>query len=60
MPATHSESVEFSQTFEIKSGAVNLPVLKLLTSDVGKLSSQLRLKVSQAPDFFRNAPMAID
>ena len=60
MPATHSESVEFSQTFEIKSGAVNLPVLKLLTSDVGKLSSQLRLKVSQAPDFFRNAPMAVD
>ena len=60
MPATHSESVEFYQTFEIKSGVVNLPVLKLLTSDVGKLSSQLRLKVSQAPDFFRNAPMAID
>ena len=60
MPATHTESDEFPQTFEIKSGAVNLPVLKLFTSDVGKLSSQLRLKVSQAPDFFRNAPMAID
>ncbi len=60
MSTTHSESTEFSQTFEIKSGAVNLPVLKLLTVDVETLSSQLRLKLRQAPDFFRNAPMAID
>ena len=60
MPATHSESAEFSQTFEIKSGVVNLPILRLLTADVEKLSSQLRLKISQAPDFFRHAPMAID
>ncbi len=46
--------------FEIKSSAVSLPILKLLSYDLRLLSSQLREKVMQAPDFFRNAPMAID
>ena len=60
MPATHSETAELSPAFEIKSGAVNLPILKLLTDDVEIISSQLIEKIRKSPDFFRNAPMAID
>jgi septum site-determining protein MinC len=56
----HSLPPEISPAFEIKSGAVNLPILKLLTVDVGLISSQLRQKIRHAPDFFRNAPMLID
>jgi septum site-determining protein MinC len=56
----HSQSPELSPAFEIKSGSVNLPILKLLTVDVGLISSQLRQKIRQAPDFFRNAPLLID
>lgn len=46
--------------FEIKSSAVSLPVLKLLSYDLRLLAPQLREKILQAPEFFRNAPMAID
>ena len=46
--------------FEIKSSAVSLPILKLLSDDLRLLAPQLREKIMQAPDFFRNAPMAID
>ncbi len=60
MPATHSDSAEFSHAFEIKSGGINLPLLKLLIADVEIISQHLSLKIKQAPDFFRNAPMAID
>ncbi len=60
MPPTHSVTGEFTHAFEIKSGPVNLPLLKLLSDDVGAISAQLRQKIRQAPDFFRNAPMAID
>jgi septum site-determining protein MinC len=56
----HSQSPELSPSFEIKSGAVNLPILKLLTVDMALISSQLRQKIRQAPDFFRNAPLLID
>jgi septum site-determining protein MinC len=54
-----NKSSEFAP-FEIKSGAVNLPVLKLLSSDVEAVAALLKDKVKQAPDFFRRAPMAID
>lgn len=56
MAAKHSES----QAFEIKSGAVHLPVLKLLSNDVEQVSVQLKEKIRQAPDFFRHAPMVVD
>ena len=46
--------------FEIKSSAVSLPILKLLGHDLRLLAPQLREKIMQAPDFFRNAPMAIN
>ncbi len=60
MTAKPSESTPFSHAFEIKSGAVHLPILKLLDHDVDLISAQLKEKIRQAPDFFRHAPMAID
>lgn len=60
MPIPNTDPPVPTAAFEIKSGAVNLPILKLLSGEVGWVSAQLRDKVGQAPDFFRNAPMAID
>ncbi|MFM8333270.1 MAG: septum site-determining protein MinC [Candidatus Methylumidiphilus sp.] len=59
MPLKQNASAP-SPAFEIKSGAVHLPVLKLLSDDIGAIAEQLRDKISLAPDFFHNAPMAID
>lgn len=59
MPANPSEPLSPSHPFEIKSGAVHLPILKLLTDDLGVIAWQLQDKLKQAPEFFRNAPMAI-
>jgi septum site-determining protein MinC len=60
MPTSITDSSAPSAVLEIKSGAVNLPILKLLSADMEQVESQLRDKIDQAPDFFRNAPMAID
>jgi septum site-determining protein MinC len=60
MPAQHSESNLPTNPFEIKSGPVHLPILKLLSHDLGLVSARLKEKVGQAPDFFKNAPMVID
>jgi len=60
MPAKPSESTPSTHAFEIKSGAVHLPILKLLSHDAELISAQLKDKVRQAPDFFRQAPMAVD
>lgn len=60
MSANRSDSTTHSQAFEIKSGAVSLPILKLLSNDAALVAAQLKEKVRQMPDFFRNAPMAID
>jgi septum site-determining protein MinC len=59
MSSKSSESAS-SHVFEIKSGAVHLPVLKLLGNDMDALAAQLKDKIRQAPDFFRHAPMAVD
>jgi septum site-determining protein MinC len=46
--------------FEIKSGPVHLPILKLYSHDAEQVGVLLKEKVGQAPDFFRHAPMAVD
>jgi septum site-determining protein MinC len=60
MPANPSESNVPSHAFEIKSGPVHLPILKLFSHDLGRVSARLKEKIGQAPDFFKNAPMAVD
>ncbi len=46
--------------FELKAGTFTLPVLRLFGSDMDAVAEQLEVKVSQAPDFFRNAPVVLD
>jgi septum site-determining protein MinC len=61
MSSTSSESqASPALAFEIKSGAVNLPILKLFAHDAEFIAARLKEKVQKTPDFFRNAPMAID
>lgn len=45
---------------ELRSGSVTVPVLRLLTEEIGLLAEQLSDKIDQAPEFFRNAPLVLD
>lgn len=49
-----------SHLFELKGGTIHLPILKLFSDDADAVADQLRHKVEQAPEFFRNAPVVID
>jgi len=60
MPAKPNEQSTRSISLEIKSGSITLPILKLLNSDIELVARQLRDKIRQAPEFFRNAPVVID
>ncbi|HYE38274.1 septum site-determining protein MinC [Methylocaldum sp.] len=60
MPAKPNEQSTRSISLEIKSGSITLPILKLLNGDTGLVARQLRDKIRQAPEFFRNAPVVID
>ena len=46
--------------FEFKGGSISLPVLKLWSADMDAVAALLHKKVKEAPEFFRNAPVAID
>jgi septum site-determining protein MinC len=60
MPAKSNEQSTRSISLEIKSGSITLPILKLFNSDTELVAQQLRDKIRQAPEFFRNAPVVID
>lgn len=49
-----------SPAFEFKSSVVTVPVLKLLSTDINIITPQLREKIKQAPEFFKNSPLLID
>jgi septum site-determining protein MinC len=49
-----------SGSLEIKSGSVNLLTLKLGDGDLERAAVQLREKVRNAPEFFRNAPIIVE
>jgi septum site-determining protein MinC len=46
--------------FELKGAMAPLTVLRLLSGDLGLIQRQLRVKVSQMPQFFHDAPIVID
>lgn len=46
--------------FDLKGVMSSLTVLRLKTRDLGHIEKQLRLKVTQFPQFFRAAPVVID
>lgn len=45
---------------EFKSTSLTVPVLLLSSNDVELIQQQLREKVAQAPEFFKNSPLLID
>ncbi|QFY43844.1 septum site-determining protein MinC [Candidatus Methylospira mobilis] len=49
-----------SSLFELKSGSINVPVLRLFSKQIQTLQPVLAEKVERAPIFFRNAPLIID
>ncbi len=49
-----------SPAFEFKSSVVTAPVLKLFSTDINVITLQLREKIKQAPEFFKNSPLLID
>jgi len=49
-----------SPAFEFKSSVVTVPVLKLLSTDINVVTLQIREKIKQAPEFFKNSPLLID
>jgi len=46
--------------FEFKSSVITVPVLNIYTTDINHFSLQLREKVKQAADFFKNSSVLID
>ena len=45
---------------EFKSTSLNVPVLMLINNNLAHIEHQLKEKISQAPDFFKNSPILID
>lgn len=45
---------------EFKSASLSVPVLILADNDLLGISQQLRGKIAQAPEFFKNSPVLID
>ncbi|MDD2767463.1 MAG: septum site-determining protein MinC [Methylococcus sp.] len=46
--------------FELRAGSFNLPVLKLISDSPDAIAQTLAVRVQQAPDFFRHAPVILD
>lgn len=49
-----------ARAFELKGGVFTLTVLHLWQWDLDAVAAQLKAKVGQAPDFFRNVPLVLD
>lgn len=45
---------------EFKSVSLTVPVLLLSSGDLSQIEQQLKEKVTQAPEFFKNSPLLID
>jgi septum site-determining protein MinC len=61
MSVSQNAQSDSEQTvFELKAGTFTLPVLRLLGGNMDLVAEQLEEKVSQAPDFFHNAPVVVD
>ncbi len=54
------EQLKSSNIIELRAGAFTLPVLRLLQNRPKEICRQLSEKIKQAPEMFRNAPLAID
>lgn len=60
MSITPKAASSNSAAFEFKSSVVTVPVLNLFSPDINAITLQLREKIKQAPEFFKNSPILID
>lgn len=60
MSAKRREQRKLSNVIELKAGTFTLPVLRLIHYRLDEIRDALAGKVRQAPEMFRNAPIAID
>jgi len=60
MSITPKAASSNSAAFEFKSSVVTVPVLNLFSTDINAITLQLREKIKQAPEFFKNSPILID
>lgn len=60
MSAKAREQSRASSVIELKADSFTLPVMKILTADIASIETELAAKIEQAPEFFRNAPLAIE
>jgi septum site-determining protein MinC len=54
------QAISTSPAFELKGSMLTMMVLQIFSTDNAALSSQLELKVSQAPAMFKQAPVILD
>jgi len=52
--------VSNKSSIELKGASFTLPVIRLLEADVDAISRDLADKITEAPQFFENAPVVID
>ncbi len=45
---------------ELKSTSLSVPVLMLINNNIAHIEHQLKEKISQAPEFFKNSPLLVD
>ena len=55
-----SEQISTDALLEIRASSVTLPVLKLTTTDIQVIATQLQDRLLQAPGFFRHAPVVVE
>lgn len=56
-----SQHVSYKRpAIEFKSNTFTVPVLILGTNDITIIAEQLKIKIKQAPEFFKNSPLLLD
>lgn len=59
--STDTEAPVYTKSaLEFKSSSFSSPVLVIHTAELKQIEHNLKEKISQAPDFFRNSPLLID
>jgi len=59
--STDAETPTYTKSaLEFKSSSFSVPVLVLYSTELKQIQHQLKEKISQAPEFFKNSPLLID
>ncbi len=59
--STDAEATIYTKSaLEFKSSSFSVPVLVIHNSDLQQIKHQLKEKIAQAPDFFKNSPVLLD